>query len=224
MDKHKDSLREAFMNKGSVTDTDLPAAISIFGQSAVQTNAGIHDPLYNQWNEMLRRQQWDLKFLDGKGYFAFLKQFDGLRERLAQGEPLGKIAAEANQIVSRQIKDQPTFIDYFGSPVETVHNGHGSSQDIAALNEAILQYMGVPDSRMLVARVNSHNDITKGVDYTVLLVNDAPEGAAPHFFVVMSHFDQTFSADQSGWMALSDARNQRGTYYTPKAPPAPRAG
>jgi len=218
--EHKGRLREAFMNRGSVTDTALPDTINIFGEVAVQTNAGIYDPLYNQWNEMLRRQQWDLKFLDGKGYFAFLKQFDGLRDRLAQGEPLAKIAAEANQMISRQIKDQPTDINYFGSPVETVHYGHGSSQDIAALNEAILQYMGVPDSRMLVARVNSHNDISKGVDYTVLLVNDAPEGAPPHFFVVMSHFDQTFSADQSGWMALSDARNQRGTYYSrPSAPP-----
>jgi hypothetical protein len=201
------------------TDAELPNVINVFGQDAVQKSS-FHDPINSDWNIMLFRQSNQMRNpANRKAYLDFMKQFDDLKKQFhaADGkspESIDKIVEQVNQRVSDQIKDHPGNINDFKSPIEMLGNHQGSSQDIAAMNEAALQYIGLSDNRMLVVRTNSAGDAGKGADFDVLIVNDAPEGAPPHFVAALGHVTQLSSTDKHpGQLALIDARNQRGIFF-----------
>jgi len=202
------------------TDAELPNVINIFGQDAVKTSFNL-DPISGDWNVMLLRQWNEMKDpANRKAYFDFMKQFDDLKKQFheAGGKSPGSIddiVEKINQRVSGQIKDHPTFINDYASPIEMITNHHGSSQDIAAMNEAAAQYVGLSGNRELVIRANSKGDASKGADLAVFAVNDAPEGAPPHFVAVIGHVNELRSTDQHpGQVAFVDARNQRGAFFT----------
>jgi hypothetical protein len=211
------------------TDAELPDAINVFGQDAVKREPFL-DPINSDWTIMLLRQSQDMRNHPDKreAFFDFMKKFDDLKKQFCAAggkspESIDTIVAQVNQRVSEKIEHHQTDNKDFTSPIETIKNKRGNSQDIAALNEAALQYIGLSDNRMLVARTNLQGDASKGADFDVLLVNDAPEGTPPHFVAARSHVNQLCSTDRHpGQLAFIDARNQRGSFFTlagPKAGP-----
>jgi len=201
------------------TDAELPDVINIFGQDAVKKDS-FSDPINSDWTIPLIRQSHDVINDPGKrkAYFDFLKQFDDLKKQFCAAggkspESIDAIIEKIDQRVSAQFKDHPGNIDDFKSPIEMLENHEGSSQDKAAMKEAAAKYVGLSDNRMLVVRTNSQGDASKGADLDVLIVNDAPEGAPPHFVVAAGHQDP-------GKFAFIDARNQRGAFFTINIPKA----
>lgn len=198
------------------TDAELPDTINIFGQDAVKKNS-FHDPINGDWTIPLIRQSNERRDpAKQKLFLDFMKQFDDLKKQFCTAggkSPLSidAIIEQVNQRVSSQFKDHPGKIDDFKSPIEMLGNHEGSSQDKAAMNEAVMQYIGLSDNRMLVVRTNSQGDASKGADFDVLIVNDAPEGTPPHFVAAAGHQDP-------GRLAFIDGRNQRGTFFTINVP------
>jgi hypothetical protein len=207
------------------TDAALPNVINVFGQDAVSTSFNF-DPIQNDFNIMLIRESQEEMRDQRKAYLDFMKQFDDLKKQFhAVGgkspASIDKIVEQVNQRVSSQFKDHPGKIDDFKSLMEMLDKHEGSSQDIAALDEQVMQYIGLSDNRMLVVRTNSQGDAGKGADVDVLVVNDAPEGVLPHFVAAQGHVNELLSTDKHpGQLAFIDARNQRGAFFTVTIPKA----
>lgn len=209
---------------GATPDGELPDLVDIFGQSAMRTSQ-YADPIQGNWNAMLQQQQLDLQDpANVDAYNHFIAQLDGVK-----GASVDQIAAAVNQLVYQRIQPKPIQSTGLSAPIETALSGYGTEQDIAALEEDLMRRLGVPDSQMLVVRLNSQGNAAAGTDFTGVLVNkgsaDAPQ------FLIMSDFPQVIPADndvvERTWIvrhgsttrfALVDARNQRGDFFAPKGP------
>jgi hypothetical protein len=207
---------------GATPSPDLPGIINVFGQSAQRSQAT--DP--SEWNNMIARERGTLEYDPdaSEKYRQFLHNFDSF-----EYEPIDQKAADVNRFVHNSIMPvrNPGGM---ATPIETFLNGQGDCQDIAALEEDVMRYLGTDADQMLVARVNAEGDAAAGADFTVLLVNKTPDAATPQF-LVMSNFPQIVPTDNNDvigqtWLvnhhpanfAFVDGRNL-DTYWKPKSGP-----
>lgn len=214
-------------DKGIAIGPTEPDIINAFGQSAPRTTVA-QDPYRRQWDDMLKRQRNDLRNpAKAQAYARFLTQFDPLK-----GQSLVQEAEGVNKIVNEETayrtdQDQYNKPDYWAAPVETVLNQKGDCEDYAILEKAALRYIGVPESRMFLTLVNDNGNALDGVNHAILLLNEAPDGAPPDFFV-LSDAQPVLPANNdvisnrwvmdSGWRAdfiLMDVRNDDGYWKVP---------
>jgi predicted transglutaminase-like cysteine proteinase len=173
----------------------LPQALGAFGAGSVLMPLA-ENPFAAKWDGMLARQA---EAAQAPYYRRFRREFNELR-----GEPLKKLARDLNDAVLDRVfymYDQMNYgqSDYWASPAETAWRGSGDCEDYAILQYGLLRHLGVPESRLFVALVNSHNENLPYLDHAVLLLDVARAGETPRFMVL-----------NNGGPVDGDARYQRG--------------
>lgn len=211
--------------KGSIAGLVEPEAINAFEQSAARASR-TEDPELGNWSAMLLHQERTLKDpAKARAYNNYLAKF-----AVFKNYPIESKAFFVNFFVTTDItytsdREQYGVADYWAAPAETILSRKGDCEDFAILQAEVLRHIGVPENRMFIATVNAHGSMTDGPTHSILLLNEAPDGAPPVFFIlddarplipadneaVGKAWEQNGVRDK---YVLVDARNQDGFWTT----------
>ena len=220
--------------------------VSVFGQSAARAPQST-DPELGNWDAMLQYQNEAMKDpAKVHAYHDYLRKFEPLKQY-----PINMQAFFVNDFVLNDItytsdKEHYNAADYWAAPVETVLSRKGDCEDFAILQKDILHYLGVPESSMFIATVNAVGSTTDGPSHSILMLNEAPAGTPPEFFILndawpvipadnaavgQAWFEVKGSDKIQDKYVLVDARNDEGFWTTGfryeaegVPPPAAKAG
>jgi predicted transglutaminase-like cysteine proteinase len=156
--------------------------LTAFGDTAKKKSPYLNP---SQWAEAVRKQRAlaeDPAY--AKGYDAFLAKVESFR-----GQSFGQMAQGVNALVNDMITyqlDPETYNtdEYWAAAAETVRNRVGDCEDFATLQYFALRHLGVPDSRLFLAMVDSTSDGQDVPDHVVLLFNKADKGQKPDLVVL----------------------------------------
>lgn len=162
----------------------VPEDIEAFGQRAVKAPVEA-DTLRGEWNDMLKRQE-ELRHDTAKmeALEKFLHKLDYLK-----GKPLAEQAEGVNNLVNNGLTyatdmDQYHQQDYWAAPAETAFSRKGDCEDYALLQRAGLLYLNVAKDRMVLTMVNEEGLPDGPLDHAILLLNEAPVGKPPAFYIL----------------------------------------
>lgn len=220
------TLCHASQSELSIASGNGSGLIDAFGQSAKKEWPSA-DPELGNWSAMLQHQKESLQDpAKAKAYNDYLAKFAPLK-----GYPLSLKAFFVNFTVTTDVaytrdKDQYNIDDYWASPAETILSRKGDCEDYSILQKDVLRFLGVPESRMFITNVNAQGD-TDFPSHSILLLNEAPDGEAPQFFI-LNDARPLIPADNAAvgqvWTqgpdhtpdryVLFDARNEEGFWTT----------
>lgn len=174
-----------------------------------------------RWETMLQRQQSLMQNpADAAAYRQYLSQFDALRDKSLMDQ-----ANAVNTTVNLQIKytNDPNACtqdgcgeDYWKSGVESMQSMKGDCEDYAIQKYFILQYLGVPEDRMVIALVDAGKE--GHIDHAVLLLNISGDTTKKSDYIILDGFDNEAIVDSAySKYVFYEAMNQDGFWMSDKA-------
>lgn len=140
----------------------------------------------SDWAEMMRR---DHSQMHDAGKTA---KFNALAAQIPQGGDIYATAQAVTTLVTKNI--QLARHDGYKTPFETAQDGSGDVQDVATLEDALLQ-KAKPGVQTMILGVNSGNREDVGANDTVLAINDTPD----------NHAMSNNPANPQSWLIASSA-------------------